>query len=611
MRRTISAVAATVALIAGLAAPAHATTIDPLGLSSLDGAQLLRPTQSEGEDEEVLDATVAVRITPTVFSVDTKTGRALSGATYNVQRNDLLTGEDGASVGPYRGNIDGTWLWREIEFQSSGDGLIDGEPADEFVLTGVTPPPGYLPLTEPVTITATVDGWEAAGPVEEIAPNVFVINYQPGEASDPTGATEEDPIRLGRNHGPTFVAVDSATGQPIAGSYWGGESCTRFGNEPDWTCISLDDYRLHMDVDGSYIVDNIDLEYNQPHEFRLENRMAPPGCSLVEEPVYWEQDADGVTVYGGGVYQYGDTVESEGDDPNRRTLLAIPFDCSTPTPVCSAGDRPVHEVETDSRYDGGDTAFRLGPSVVRTDAAGRIVSGSVFEVNVYAELEDGSWTHIAQDQLIDMEANGTFYTRDVPLRSGNYMVEAREVRSAIGTTLREQTYVFVGSAAGESNDWEAFEGATLVFDESTGDLKINTDEVVLDPQQQTLYRVNESDFAIGEPLDCPVSGGSSGSSLWPLLLLPPALIGSSIAASSLLPGAPELDSSAHPEQAPAPQAPAQTTIAPEPAPEKAQPQVQPAEERQLARTGADVAVLLALAVALIVVGGFVVRLRRV
>lgn len=615
MRRALASTVAVLALAVSSAAPAYATPADPLGLADLDGAALLQPTADTADTADTTEptTTTAVCSVPTVFAVDAESGRSLSGATYHVQTNDLLTDEEFEAVGPYSGNSTGTWLYNQIEFQSDGDGLVGGEPADEFVITGATPPVGYLPLAEPVTITATVDGWEATGPVVEIAPNVFAIEFQPGEAPDSTGATEENPIVLDNNHAPTFVAVDSATGQPIAGSYWGGETCVVADGGLDWSCSNLDESSYHMDVDGSDLA--ADLNYTRPLKIRLENRMAPPGCSLVEEPVHWQQDADGVTAYGGGVYQYGETVESvQNGVVHRQTLLAVPFDCSTPAQVCTAADRPFQEVEPGSRFDGAVPDTRFGPSVVRTDAAGRIVSGSVFEVNVYYQREeDGPWVYHAEDFLIDMEADGSFYTRDVSLRQGNYVVEAREVRPAIGTTLRESSYVFVGTFGDDGSQWDGYEGAELEFDPATGELNVNTETVVQDAQQQTLYKINGRDFAIGEPLgspeECLPAGSSAGSSLWPLILLPPALIGSSIAASSLLPGAPE----PAPQPAPAPQAPAQTTVVSEPAPEKApeQAQAQPAEERQLARTGADAAVLLALAAALIVAGGIVVRLRRV
>ncbi|WP_460490624.1 hypothetical protein, partial [Corynebacterium nasicanis] len=509
IRRLATALTAT-ALLFGLALPASA---DPA--AGPERAQIA--AQSEFERA------------PTVIAVDRATGRPVSDAAYNVQVNNLITGEQGTPSGPYSVSVDGAWIAHDVAF-SFPDGLRDGVPVDQLVLTEVNPPDGYLPVAEPITLTATVNGWQATGPVLEVAPNVFVIEYDRDDAGQGVPGTEDNPIVLEQRHYPTFVAVDATTGQTLSGSYWGGESCTRFNNDPDWTCTSLDDYRLHMDRDGRMLTSKIDMEFDAPHNFELINRMAPPGCRLKDESVWWKADAEGAKVYGGGVYQLGETRERVDADGNvfRQTLMAIPFDCENPTPVCTAADRPVHEVAAGSRYDQGERGtLGAGPSVVRTDTSGRIVSDSLWSIDVYWQPAAGApWEQIAAEQAIELPDDGSAYTRDVSVRQeGRFVSVFRELRAAQGTTLRERTYVFEGDSA---TGWTGTEGATVAFDAATGEIQVIRPEQP--PAQPTLYRVNGGDWAIGEPLGgpaCQPTPPPGGSSLWPLLLVPPALNASS------------------------------------------------------------------------------------
>ena len=57
---------------------------------------------------------------------------------------------------------------------------------------------------------------------------------------------------------PDIVKVDQ-DGKPLKGMTWGGESCTRWDNEPEWSCT---DFKVYQGADGRSVTDMTDSAFS-------------------------------------------------------------------------------------------------------------------------------------------------------------------------------------------------------------------------------------------------------------------------------------------------------------------------------------------------------------
>lgn len=156
-----------------------------------------------------------------------------------------------------------------------------------------------VPYAESAAVTIVDTGWEVTTDETGITESVRTITYTPVNVAD----------YFTNNYVAEFMFVDNGTdcdaqlpatsltfqkvdenGNLLPGATFGGESCTRIGNDPDWTCNALQDYAWFRDglrlygTTGSNFASNIELEEpiattcaDSTHIVRIGEMSAPDG----------------------------------------------------------------------------------------------------------------------------------------------------------------------------------------------------------------------------------------------------------------------------------------------------------------------------------------------
>lgn len=193
----------------------------------------------------------------------------------------------------------------------------------------VTAPAGYDAINGWNVICQTVDGWVADGGA--VAPNgEETASLQPGVTIN----VENNIITFVNKKSPTPVMPEltinkvDQDGKLLPGATFAGMSCTKFDDEPDWTCVSLNDYYWFREglteiaTTAQKFTNEIDMEGTlatscsdprMSHFVAFRELSAPngydyvPGWNVVCQTVHgWI--ADGEAIPGGGITLEGGTA---------------------------------------------------------------------------------------------------------------------------------------------------------------------------------------------------------------------------------------------------------------------------------------------------------------
>lgn len=370
----------------------------------------------------------------------------------------------------------------------SPSGFIDGKPAYIFEITPKIAPAGYQLNKNSGRIYATENGWESDGVVKKVGPSQFVVEFTPldNPPKDHRTGTKDNPLVYNGYLTPRFVAVDEATGQPVAGSRWQLESCRAPQQGGEWTCKMVGPFE--MDTRGSYISQEVELSMG-PTRMDLFNRQAAPNCEINPGTVHYEYDhkTGQTTVYGAGVYP----LDREGANapqlvggwgtkdlqlPNTDTIWAIPVKCKD-IPVCKPADKPTMPAEDGFAE---QRIYGVSPAMYAISReTGHVVEGSRWKAEVYERDENGKW-YKASDEYVDdfvLPSNGTGASDNVLLpRTTTQIVSVyTPVQAPPGYTNPEHTYTFVSNEKTDPNsdfEWVGYQDATVDFNEAEGTIAV-------------------------------------------------------------------------------------------------------------------------------------------
>lgn len=407
--------------------------------------------------------------------------------TYPTERRS--TGNEIGSSFEQMGISEQIWL-------PSPSGFVDDKPAIIFEITPKIAPPGYQLNKNSGRIYATENGWKSDGVVKKVDPSQFVVEFTPldNPSKDHRTGTKDNPLVYNGYLTPRFVAVDEATGQPVAGSRWQLESCRAPQQGGEWTCKMVGPFE--MDTQGSYISREVELTMG-PTRMDLFNRQAAPNCEINPGTVHYEYDhkTGQTTVYGAGVYP----LDREGANapqlvggwgtkdlqlPNTDTIWAIPVKCKD-IPVCTPADGPTTPAEkgfTDRRIVAVSPAMY---AISRED--GHVLEGSQWKAEVYMRDQNGKWTKTPDDYIGNfiLPGDGDGISDLIPiLGSATQSVSVyTPVQAPPGYTNPEHTFTFVSNEKTDPNsdfEWVGYQDATVDFNEADNTLTVKPGPDVTD-----------------------------------------------------------------------------------------------------------------------------------
>ncbi|MCL0246334.1 LPXTG cell wall anchor domain-containing protein [Corynebacterium sp. CCM 8835] len=401
---------------------------------------------SEDQSERRADSASTTQTPPKFRVVDSTTGQARAGAKFNVSFRELPGGEITDEGGFYISDS-GKTLETEVWFGQGWD-EEKGEATKQLILTEDLPAPGCTATETPIVLepTSATDWRIVSGPEGVYVSEGNIVEYRSSCSPVPSVPGDGGELSYDGFSLPRFVVVDDVTGQPLAGSFWGGESCGSPSGATDVSCESLDNYRMEypLNPDESPLIREIEHTAAPYRHMKLENRLPAPGCVLRPESVEWEvtgTDGKVVThIEGDGVYEYDRT-------PDHR-VWAIPMSCPNTGNKAQFG-----AAEPGSRYE-EDEAFLGGiPAIYKTSwDTGAVLPGSIWEVDYCSRENSGEDFDCEEGYEIEFETDGSGITRDILLRGDSAVdpttgepikkFSVREIVAPVGYGLNPATYEF-------------------------------------------------------------------------------------------------------------------------------------------------------------------------